>query len=340
MTRRFFGFLGALTGLALVSGSCVDDPLADLDASPAAIEASHSILQLTEGGASFPITASVVDGRSTPLEIPVTATACDAAVTATADATYDPVPATSARFRIAGISPAASCVNLAGGGLTKRVDAVVLPVFFGGTPSATSLQPGQTLTLASTATLRFDAATSNINFGGGNLGVVTNRTATSLSVQVPIPAVAQPARLTVQNVDVTYVPGLRVNLPTQAQFTMTNPHDPNDAPGPATTATVPDTLFEGFLAGDVDNFYTLTLAGTTTFTVTLDWAASYGADLDILFCNAACSAFVGNFDGASTANPEVSTVTLPAGTYNLWINNFVSSGSTPAAPLYRIRITP
>ena len=38
MTRRFFGFLGALTGLALVSGSCVDDPLADLDGSPAAIE--------------------------------------------------------------------------------------------------------------------------------------------------------------------------------------------------------------------------------------------------------------------------------------------------------------
>ena len=340
MTRRFFGNLAALAGLALVNGSCVDDPLSDLDSNPAVLVASHSILQLTEGGAAIAVTASVLDGRSTPLPVPVTASGCDAAVSATADTGYHPVPATSNRFNVRGITPAASCVTLSGAGLTRQVTATVLPVFFGGPPSATSVQVGQTLTLASTATLRFDPATADVNFGGGFHGPLVSRTATSLSVQVPVTPTAQPARLTVEDVDVTYVPGLRVDLPTQATFTVTNPHEPNDGPAPTTAVTVPDTTFEGFLAGEADNFYTLVLAAPTTFTVTLDWDASYGADVDILFCNAACSAFVGNFNGATTANPEVSTVTLAAGTYNLYINNFVSSGATPAVPLYRIRITP
>lgn len=340
MTRRFFGFLGALTGIALVGGSCVEDPLADLDGNVAAILTSYSSVQLTQGATGIALTASAVDGRSTPLAIPVTASSCDAAVTVTVDTSYHPVPATSARFIVAGGSPAASCVNVSAGGLSKSVPAVVLPVSFGGAPSATTVQVGQTLTLASTATLRFDPATANVNFGGGYRGPVTNRTATSLSVQVPVTPTAQPAALTIEGVDVTYVPGLRVNLPTASQFTVTNPNRPNDGPAPAVTASVPDTIFDGFLAGAADNFYTIVLAAPTTFTVTLDWDAAYGADVDILFCNAACSAFVGNFDGASTANPEVSTVTLAAGTYNLYINNFVTSGATPAVPLYRIRITP
>src|SRR5262245_48419720 len=117
MTRRFFGFLGALAGVTLVGGSCVEDPLADLDAAPAAIITSHSSLQVTQGAAGTALTASVVDGRSIPLAIPVTITACDAAVTVTADPSYEPVPVTSVRDLIRGASPAASCVNVAGGGL-------------------------------------------------------------------------------------------------------------------------------------------------------------------------------------------------------------------------------
>jgi hypothetical protein len=337
MTRRLFGICGAL-GLALVSGSCIDDPLADLDGTPAVLELSHSALQLSQG-TTFPVIATVRDGRSTALAVPITATGCGAAVTAQADPDYEPVPPVSSRFILSAVGAAGTCVNFSGGGVTNQMQVVVLPTAFDGAPSATTLQVGQTLTLAATATLGFSPTTADIDFGAGYRGTVITRTATSLEVQVPVPGVAQPAPLTVNGVNVTYVPGLTATLPTASTFTITNPHDPNDAPLPATTATVTDTIFDGFAGGEVDNFYTLTLAAPTTFTVTLDWSAGYAADLDILYCNAGCTALVGNTNGATVANPEVSTVTLAAGTYNLWINNFVNSGATPAAPLYRIRIT-
>jgi hypothetical protein len=339
MTRRFFGILGALAGAALVTGSCVEDPLSNLDGTPAAIVTSHSALQLTQGAGGIAVTASVVDGRSTPLAVPVTFAPCDAAVVVVADPTYDPVPSTSARDTVRGVSPAASCVNISGGGLTKQLPVIVLPTAFNGTASATTVQTGQVLTFTASASLRFDPATANVNFGGGYRGTVTNRTATSLSVIVPIPNGTQPHTLTLENVDVTYVTGLRVNLPTAQTFTVTNPNRPNDAPIPTVTATVPaDTIFDGFDGGEVDNFYTVNVAAATTFTVTLDWAGS--ADLDVFFCNVACNALVGGAGGATSANPETYTVTLNPGQYNLVVENFVTSGATPAVPLYRLRITP
>lgn len=337
MTRRFFGILGTVTGLALVSGSCVDDPLADLDGNATAILTSHSAVQLTQGAAGIAVTATPVDGRSTPLAIPVTAAACDAAVTVTTDTAYRPVPATSARFIVAGANPAASCVNINAGGLSKAVTAVVLPTSFAGTPSATTLLTGQTLTLASTATLRFDPATADINFGGGYRGLVTNRTATSLSVIVPIPFGTQPRTLTVDGVDVTYVSGLRASLPTLSQFTVTNPHNPNDFPLPATTASFPDTVYEGFAAGEADNLYTFTLGAATTLTMSVDWVGS--ADLDLYLCNAACTVAVAASAGAS--KPESFTANVPAGTYNIYINNWTPAGvAPPASPLYWVRIVP
>jgi len=277
-----------------------------------------------------------VDGRSTPLATPVTATACSAEIIVAEDASYAPVPKTSQRFTVTGVTSGPSCVQMTAGGVVDSVTVGVLPTSFAGTPSATTLQTGDTLVLSSTATLEFDTLTADIDFGDGFRGMVVNRSATSLSVIVPVTPVTQPAAVTVENVDVTYVPGLRVSLPTSAALTVTNPHEPNDAPDPATTVTPPaDTIYDGFLPGAADKFYTFTLGATTTFTVHLEWEGD--ADIDILYCNAGCSAFVGNFAGATGANPERSTVTLPAGTYNLYINNF-----TPAenAPLYRVRIVP
>jgi hypothetical protein len=268
--------------------------------------------------------------------VPIAVTACDANVSVTA-ASPEPVPATQTREVVLGVLPAASCVNVTGAGFSQQVPVTVLPTSFGGTPSTTALQIGQVLTLPATPTLRFDSTNADIDFGGGIRGIISNRTGASLSVVVPATTFATPTALTVLGVNVTYVTGLRANLPTQSLFTISNPFDPNNAPFPAATVTVPDTIFDGFQANEADNFYKFTLAGTTTFTVTMDWPGA--ADLDILFCVGGCSAggdFVGNFDGATGSKPEISTVTLPAGTYNLYINNF-----TPGtrAPIYQVRIT-
>jgi hypothetical protein len=187
------------------------------------------------------------------------------------------------------------------------------------------------------------SASSNVEFGGSP-GEVVAQTATTLTVQVPVTdAAVSGSTVTVTGVDVTYVPGLTVDLPTAGTFTVTDPFDPNSLPDPTATLPIPSagnsaTIFEGFATGETDNFYSFTLAGSTTFTVTISWTAA-DVDLDILWCDAGCNNFVGNFDGATTVNPQVSQVTLPAGTYNLWINNFVASGGTPQVPLYKIVVS-
>jgi hypothetical protein len=215
---------------------------------------------------------------------------------------------------------------------------VVLPTSFAVTASATSLDVGDTLILTAPGALHF-AAAANVDFGG-SLGTVISQTATVLTVQVPMPDSPVAGPLTVNGVDVTYVPGLTVDLPTAASFTVTNSNDPNSLPDPAVTLPIPTAgnsavLFDGFATGEADNFYSFTLAATTTFTVSLGWGT--GADLDILWCDAGCNNFVGNFDGAGSSNPEVSQVTLSAGTYNLWINNFDDHGEP--AHLYKLTIT-
>lgn len=71
-------------------------------------------------------------------------------------------------------------------------------------------------------------------------------------------------------------------------------------------------------------------------TVELDWFT--GADVDILWCNAGCTAFRGNFAGATGDNPEASTVVIPANTeWRLWLNLFDAGGA--AATLVRVRVT-
>lgn len=88
---------------------------------------------------------------------------------------------------------------------------------------------------------------------------------------------------------------------------------------------------------DCDDFFTITNAGAVpdTMTVRLDWFD--GADVDILWCNSGCTAFVGNFAGATGANPENSTVFVPAGTtWRLWVNLFAPGN---ASTIVRVRVT-
>ena len=76
-------------------------------------------------------------------------------------------------------------------------------------------------------------------------------------------------------------------------------------------------------ADDCDDLYRIvnSTGSPLSVTVTVSWFTD--ADVDILWCNADCSGFVGNFSGATSANPETSTVSIPAGaTWNLWLNFF------------------
>ena len=124
MNRRSRGFLGVAAMLGLVGSGCVKDPLSDLDGTVAGIRTDFSAV-VVAAGKTVLLTASVIDGRSSPLTTPVTFTACDAKVTVVLDDTYEPVPATSYRAVITGVTAGTSCVDVAGGGQSTQVDVEV-----------------------------------------------------------------------------------------------------------------------------------------------------------------------------------------------------------------------
>jgi len=83
-----------------------------------------------------------------------------------------------------------------------------------------------------------------------------------------------------------------------------------------------------------DHVVTVAPSAALPLTVTLDWQT--GEDLDIYWMDQAGQNFVGNFDGATLANPEQTSLTVPAGeTWRLRFNKF-SNGSSSLA---RVTIT-
>jgi hypothetical protein len=126
MNRRLFGAFGAIAVVNLVIGSCKSDPLSDLDGTPAALVTNFSYLEVNVGAAQ-PVTAYVVDGRSTPLEEPVTFTACSGVISVAPDPDYHPVPATSARALVTGVTFGTSCVVVAGAGFVDTVQVATFP---------------------------------------------------------------------------------------------------------------------------------------------------------------------------------------------------------------------
>ena len=127
MNRRLFGACGVLAVVALSFGSCKSDPLSDLDGTPAAVVADFSYLEVPIPD-TLPITVSVVDGRSTPLAVPVTFTTCNANITTAVDPSYHPIPATSARVLVTAVTFGTSCVIATADGVADTVQIATFPV--------------------------------------------------------------------------------------------------------------------------------------------------------------------------------------------------------------------
>lgn len=342
------GRLFALFAVALAAHgalACKEDPTTSLAGTPTLLLVNPNPLFLNEG-VSGTIEATVFDEQLTSLRATIAATSpAPGVATVTPDNTTPDPAGRRQLFTVSALTPGQSVLNVTGGGLSSQATVNVMPLVFGGALSTTTPQVGQEFTLQSTSVLKFTSG-SNVDFGGGIRGVVINQTADVLTVRVPQPDAPQPGPVTVDSVNVTYVPGLRASLPTPT-VNVQNPFGNNSAPYPAdpdaniavTGGGAPIVLYDGFTTAQADNFYVLNLAATTTFTVLLEWSTA--ADLDILYCVATCSAgahFVGNFDGATGDNPEVSTVTLAAGSYNLYINAF--DNHDEPSHLYKITITP
>src|SRR5687767_12189705 len=126
MNRRLFGTCGAIAVVILGFGSCKSDPLSDSDQVPAALVTEFSYLEVNVAAARS-VTAYVVDGRSARLEVPVTFTACSPVITVTPDTGYHPIPPTSSRALVRGVTFGTSCVVVEGGGFVDTVQVATFP---------------------------------------------------------------------------------------------------------------------------------------------------------------------------------------------------------------------
>jgi len=335
MNRRLFGTCGVLAITALSVGSCKSDPLSDLDGTPARVVVDFSYLQMPLGDTST-ITAQVLDGRTTPLEVPITFTACSPAVSVSIDTSYHPVPVTSARAKVVASSAAPSCVVVEGGGIQDTVTVAVLPTTFNGTLSATTLNVGDTLKLFGNAQLGFDVDSADVDFGEGVHGELQHRVGDTLIIQVPAPDVTQPAAATVEHVVVKYVPGLITNLLT-VPLTISSAFA-HASGGPAAFVVPADgdsvEFFDGFPSDGTDYWYPFTIASQDTLVFTLSWNTD--ADLDMASCNGVFTGCTGGFGAATGANPETFTVVYPPGNYNLLIEQF--DPGTSGAHIFKVKV--
>ena len=148
MLPRLFGLLGLIAALAAAGVSCKGDPTATGSGTPVGIQTDLASINVSVG-ASGTVTAWVVDVRMNRLEVPVTFTACDAAVAIVVkDATFDPVPPTSAKGTVTGVTGGTTCAVVTSSGLKPDTVAVVVgkvAANISTSPSATTGPVGTTL---------------------------------------------------------------------------------------------------------------------------------------------------------------------------------------------------
>jgi hypothetical protein len=350
MKARFSGLLAAPVALGLLVGACIEDPVSDLDTGPAYMVFNADQLDLFEGDV-VGVIASVLDGRGRPLPASITFTACDADVTVAADATYDPVPNTSARAIVTAAAAGASCVVAAGGGVADTLSAVVLPVSFAGALSSTTPAGGSLMTIRATPVLNFNPATVSVTFGGGFVAPSVFKTADSVGVLVPF---SDPGPLTIAGINVTYVPGLNVSLPTAQSVTQTGDvyglADTSFATaptialpaaagqsvqiisniGPPNNTQCAEVVF-GFGSSGPCMIYQFTVAAPTDLTFSTDWApgTALAPDVDIYSCDdtGIPGCFEDGGGGATGSKPQEFTFTFPAGTHYFVVEIYSGSGA-------------
>lgn len=125
MLRRFSGLALIVSLAGVVAAGCKKDPTAASAGAPVALQADFSSVNVKAGSAAS-VTAWAVDALQNRTETAVTFAACDAKVTVTADTSFHPVPPTSGRASVKGVTAGNSCVTVSGGGLTSISVTVVV----------------------------------------------------------------------------------------------------------------------------------------------------------------------------------------------------------------------
>ena len=212
------------------------------------------------------------------------------------------------------------------------------------TLSPTNPQVGDTVTITAAPGYTF-ALTSTVAWPLGSTALIASSAGNVIKV-LPMPGSSGVPTITgvTSSAAPLFTLTLPASVPTPLTMQTTSIYAGRGNPATATALTIPpvgtDTLEFYDLSRNVEQFYAINIAtAPTTLVVTVSWPG--GADIDELFCNAACTAYAPTpavFGGATGANPENATVPYTAvGSYRHWVNLY--AGTAPAWIKVRIRRT-
>jgi len=206
------------------------------------------------------------------------------------------------------------------GGAESSTPMTVEPGTFAGTLSASTGTPGQIITVTKDAAgPDFDADT-HVFFGGVE-AFIDDLAAGAIDVVVPATGVAGSIELLFTNLGTGQ---LAQTTAWTSDATLDDPFDPN-ASCVGAVGVNGDTYIV-LDPADTDNYFQLINSSGAAVAVTVDAEWFTAADVDILVMNTGCTAFTAT-DGATGANPEHSSFTIPAGTTWQLRMNLYTAGS-------------
>lgn len=312
MRARISGLIGVM---AVVLGSCKNDPTSSGSGTPSAVIANFSSLSLGGVGATGTFTASIVDQRLTPIAGTINVTACNPAIATVAlDPSYQPVPNTSIRAIVTGTALNKTCVIATAAGLPPdTIQVVVLPLFLPSTVSTLTPKGGDTITITATNPLiTFDTAALTVTFPGAQAGIILSKSSTSFRTLVPYSPPGKNDSLRLAGVNVTYA-NKDFKLPAQGILLQSGDvwaGDSSFATAPEIGTLIPaaagDSSFVLFQTTPIANaaicgegaiaafgssgpcmIFKVTVATADSLTFTLNWPSGDGGsnpDIDTYFC--------------------------------------------------------
>jgi hypothetical protein len=304
-------------GQIVVSAGALADTI-DVQTYPAKVEVAGAPDTLGSG-ATAQLSPQPLDAAGNPITVNDTFVWSSSATT---------IVAVDAAGLATGKAPGRATVTVvAPGGASGTASIVVAPGTFAGTVNPTSGSPGQSVTITRAAGgPDFDSDTQV--FFNGVRTFIDSATATADQIQVVIPGigVAGPVELLLTGMGADQIAQKMSFTSNTASFD--DQYDPaNDDPATAPAITANGNYYIVLNPGDENDFFAITAgASPLTVTVTASWFTA--ADVDILWADTGGND-LGFYGGATSANPEKSTVTIPAGTtYLIWLNLYAPGAAS------------
>jgi hypothetical protein len=306
-------------------------------------------------GASKPFEVIVRDQQLNPVAATVEVTSLSPAiVTVEPDTTIPTATSAHYNFLVDAVGPGQAKLVATAGGVSDTATITVIPTSFNGALSTTTPQAGDTVTISSTADLKFDVATVAVTGPAASRVTILSATADLLTVLAP----AGTGPWTIDGVNVTYVPGLTVTLTTGpvnttgSQWAASNSWQtaPNisslipAAAGGSSRMTVPPVspnnaavcpeVALGFGSAGPCMMFRFDLAAPTTVVFTTDWDGTTATDVDVYICadttvaDFGANCFEDGGAGATGAKPQSTGPAnlLPAGPH--WFVIELYAGTT------------